>query len=622
MHASRTVNDTTTDTTMSCFKFVAIGCYAAPKGCCPNIARRFTGLQFEINAGCGESVSDVLLNGIPLESWTTTDQTPSSSSSSSSSSDLESMATGVGYQKFPSGTLGSSSSLCDAAAAADVVSGDLVVVIDSAEQLAAPEKIAVDTVPVVVDATCPVNSSSKRKNWWFCMSPDACNNPIVWWLGDYDGRAFDIHHADGPHRLDLGTTLYAASLWQDPQGRQLLYGWIQEHRRVPTPPNNCSDFMYAGCISTPRVLHLHEGHLYQTPLPEIDALRTKVAWHCQDLLLEPNSPLIPLQVVSGTHLDINITFQPPALKFDQSNIGQTTGLTNSSWAARKLQPQPLEPLNPDNPRCGLVFKSWRSDGQGAAALSFDWSNYELAIDFDEPFPDAYNPHPEDTPERRRVGGRLVNYKPGTPLSLRVLVDGSTLEVFTSTGETLTTRTYRGHPPSCDSACKACSSTAGKQQQHSGPRLQEQDETGIAVFTANAAVSVTTIDVWEMGSCWVGIAPMLLDQLQQQQCAVQISAAALADAHNEEVLSMMNQRAASSALPTSSGSLRSSSSIGNLLKSNKIDLAAAISGDLIRSKVDLTAAAVGGDQIAHVPAGDEAHVDASFLHGLHINPIEV
>lgn len=59
------------------------------------------------------------------------------------------------------------------------------------------------------------------------------------------------------------------------QGRQLLYGWIQEHRRVPTPPNNCSDFMYAGCISTPRVLHLHEGHLYQTPLPEIDALRTK-----------------------------------------------------------------------------------------------------------------------------------------------------------------------------------------------------------------------------------------------------------------------------------------------------------------------------------------------------------
>jgi sucrose-6-phosphate hydrolase SacC (GH32 family) len=59
------------------------------------------------------------------------------------------------------------------------------------------------------------------------------------------------------------------------QGRQLLYGWMQEHRRVPTPPALCDDFCYAGCISTPRVLQLMGDKLYQSPLPEIDALRTK-----------------------------------------------------------------------------------------------------------------------------------------------------------------------------------------------------------------------------------------------------------------------------------------------------------------------------------------------------------
>lgn len=59
------------------------------------------------------------------------------------------------------------------------------------------------------------------------------------------------------------------------QGRQLLYGWIQEHRRVPTPPALCDEFSYAGCISTPCVLQLVDGQLWQTPLPEINALRTR-----------------------------------------------------------------------------------------------------------------------------------------------------------------------------------------------------------------------------------------------------------------------------------------------------------------------------------------------------------
>lgn len=46
MHASRAANASDGGRSY-CFKFVAIGCYAAPKGCCPAVARRFSGLSFD-----------------------------------------------------------------------------------------------------------------------------------------------------------------------------------------------------------------------------------------------------------------------------------------------------------------------------------------------------------------------------------------------------------------------------------------------------------------------------------------------------------------------------------------------------------------------------------------------
>lgn len=49
MHASKTANSSIPDAVMSCFQFVSIGCYAAPKGCCPEVARRFTGLEFDVS---------------------------------------------------------------------------------------------------------------------------------------------------------------------------------------------------------------------------------------------------------------------------------------------------------------------------------------------------------------------------------------------------------------------------------------------------------------------------------------------------------------------------------------------------------------------------------------------
>jgi sucrose-6-phosphate hydrolase SacC (GH32 family) len=80
------------------------------------------------------------------------------------------------------------------------------------------------TTPANTDSS--TSSSSSSRDWFFCISPEACNFPITWWLGSYDGRAFDVAAADGPHKLDLGTTLYAATLWEDPQVmiKQAMHG--------------------------------------------------------------------------------------------------------------------------------------------------------------------------------------------------------------------------------------------------------------------------------------------------------------------------------------------------------------------------------------------------------------
>jgi hypothetical protein len=136
-----------------------------------------------------------------------------------------------------------------------------------------------------------------------------------------------------------------------------------------------------------------------------------VCWTAQDLQLQPGSRLLPLQVVSGTHLDINITLLPPAAgtaaTAAAAAVTAATAAATVATAAAAAAAAAAE-----EPRAGLVFKSWRPCGKGAAVLAVNWVTGVLMFDFDEPFPDAYTPHPDDTPDRRRVGGKLKHYVAG------------------------------------------------------------------------------------------------------------------------------------------------------------------------------------------------------------------
>jgi hypothetical protein len=78
------------------------------------------------------------------------------------------------------------------------------------------------------------------------------------------------------------------------------------------------------------------------------------------------------------------------------------------------------------------------------------------------------------PTVRRVGGKLDPESFQT-LALRIILDHSLLEVFTGTGQVISTRVYRGAPPTSD----AC----------------------IDFLSFGGSAEVAALNAWEMGTVW-------------------------------------------------------------------------------------------------------------------------
>lgn len=73
------------------------------------------------------------------------------------------------------------------------------------------------------------------------------------------------------NELDRGFDFYAPQTMTDPQGRQLLVGWLG----LPGVDCVTDDFGWAHCLTIPRELSLRNGKLYQQPVPELEVLRGK-----------------------------------------------------------------------------------------------------------------------------------------------------------------------------------------------------------------------------------------------------------------------------------------------------------------------------------------------------------
>eukprot|EP00892_Ulva_mutabilis_P009472 jgi/Ulvmu1/6898/UM031_0104.1 len=240
---------------------------------------------------------------------------------------------------------------------------------------------------------------------FYCISPDAPTNAVLYWMGSYDPRTikFRLQDAVGPYRLDMGDTIYAPNIFEDAKGRCVLWGWVQEHRSV-------GKYDFAGCMATPRVLLRQGSRLVQQPLPELADLRKgkSVSWPATQL---PAGMRVPLEGVAGGALDLEVVLE------------RGTALIS-----------------------GIMIESW-APNQGSAAVLYDWESSQLEVVFEglDPQTKAFS---LTAPTARRVGGRLEPRGLDT-LALRCLLDHSLLEVFCGTGQVITTRVYRGEPPAAE-----------------------------------------------------------------------------------------------------------------------------------------------------------------------------
>ncbi len=95
---------------------------------------------------------------------------------------------------------------------------------------------------------------------------------------------------------------------------------------------------------------------------------------------------------------------------------------------------------------------------------------------------------------------MLDLPPGAPLRLRLVLDASCLEVFTGSGQVLTTRVYRGHPPPHHHPPPPPSTTTNP---------ATAPDSGIEVVAMGGSCTLDDLHAYEMDSCWAreGDAPL-------------------------------------------------------------------------------------------------------------------
>lgn len=244
-------------------------------------------------------------------------------------------------------------------------------------------------------------------------------------VSNYDTVPYYLGHlADGRFDreqsgiLDYGE-FYAPQSMDLDDGRSLTWGWIRESRGESAQ----WDAGWSGVLSVPRRLDLDEdGTLRQRPAEELRELRRNHVRH-EDLVLAP---------ADSNLLDV----RGLALEFD------------------------LEVSLDDAEEFGLVL---RESPDGVERTPIRYAGDELIVGRGRS-----SQSPETSTDARRMpvdGDRS--------LSLRVFLDGSTLELFANEHRCLSTRIY----PTCE------------------------DSDGVSLYANGGSATIDSLDAWELDATW-------------------------------------------------------------------------------------------------------------------------
>ena len=266
----------------------------------------------------------------------------------------------------------------------------------------------------------------------------------------------------------------ASAAWPNVPG-PILMAWLHEARAG-------GGFDYAGCLSLPRVLSLRGGRLCQAPAPGVAGLRVGAGVAGEGLAPAPGRPAT-VPGADGASVDIEVggleggggkgrveelagwnwlDWAPGGVSLalapldSPSTSGHTPSLARPPVPFRNTN-DPFRPLHFVNQltditpgtstAVALVLRGWLHAGPESAghlcgaALLVKWAAGTLSLVFPRAF------HPSGDPDwvvgwAKEVGGPCAAVAAGR-VSLRVLIDGSTVEAFACSGEALAGRVYRG-----------------------------------------------------------------------------------------------------------------------------------------------------------------------------------
>jgi fructan beta-fructosidase len=271
-----------------------------------------------------------------------------------------------------------------------------------------------------------------EKRWVMIVSvgngAPAGGSGVQYFVGQFDGVTFTAQ--DAPERIrwaDYGADFYAPQAWNDaPNGRKLALAWMNNWSYANQVPD---DGGYRGAMSTPRELSLRRDAddlvLIQLPVRELERLRQPcAAWDAKKI----NGEVIAVEEACGATQEIQITFR-----------------LNAATPAGYF---------------GLRVRG-NADG-GAVVIGYNTQHNKLIINRAAAGPKVPGfAAPHLAPLLPRNGA----------ISLRVLVDQSSLEVFADDGRVVMTEQI----------------------------FPKSGSEAIAVFAEDGAVEVESLVVYRLGA---------------------------------------------------------------------------------------------------------------------------
>ena len=301
----------------------------------------------------------------------------------------------------------------------------------------------------------PFYESDRR---WTDPAED-CACPDFFKLGDTHMLLFISHYAGAQYYLGRyenekfypqrhgrmnwpGGPCFAPESLLDDKGRRIFWAWACEARTLEA--QRAAD--WSGVMTLPRVLSpADDGTLRIEPPVELEMLRLNHRKR-EDISLGPNSQL-DLDDMRGDCLELALEIRP--------DKAQEFGL--------KLR------RSPDGAEETAVVYD-----PAEKSLKVDATKSSLSKDVLQPFPQPFAAGGSDPLEGRKnvlVQSTPFELSPGEPLSLRIFLDRSIVEVFANARQCLTQRIY----PS------------------------RSDSLGVVLFSGAAGLNVRSLEAWDMAA---------------------------------------------------------------------------------------------------------------------------